>query len=499
VTEKDWTRRQVLVRAGTAAAGTAALGLAGCGGAAVVRHHHAARRAADVQHFVSRPDLRPPAITMFRSMPGKPGYVFLNSPQAGPGQGGAMLLDTAGRLVWFSPVTAGNAVMDFARQSYQGIPVLTWWEGKIVSGHGDGVAVIADSSYRRIHTIRAGAGLMADLHDFVLTPQGTALITAFGTASADLSGVGGPANGTVWSGVVQEIDIPSGNVLFQWDSLDHVAVTESYVTYSGGANAAPFDYFHVNSIAVAADGDLLISARNTCTVYKIARPSGAITWRLGGKKSSFAFGPGARFYWQHDARPLPGGGLSLFDDGASPPKEKRSRAIVLDLDTWRMRATLGRRYVHPVISLLATAMGSAQVLPDGGMFVGWGTEPYFSEFSRDGRLLLDGRLPANDPSYRAFNYAWSGRPADPPAAGARARASGGATVYASWNGATDVRAWTVLAGKTRSSLSEAGSGPRTGFETAITVHSSGPYFAVEPRDANAQVLARSAPVALRGA
>jgi hypothetical protein len=161
-----------------------------------------------------------------------------------------------------------------------------------------------------------------------------------------------------------------------------------------------------------------------------------------------------------------------------------------------MRATLRRQYVHPVISLLAGAMGSAQVLPSGDMFVGWGTEPYFSQFSEDGRLLLDGRLPGGDPSYRAFSYAWSGRPAEPPAVAARARASGGATVYASWNGSTDVRAWTVLGGKTRSSLAEVGSAPRTGFETAITVDSSGPFFAVEPRDASGQALARSAPVAV---
>jgi Arylsulfotransferase (ASST) len=499
LTAQDWTRRQVLTRGGAAAAAAAGLGLVGCGAAALVRDHDAPAPGANVQHFVSRPDLSPPAATMFRTMPDRPGYVFLNTPRAGPGQGGAMLLDTAGRLVWFSPVTAGNSVMDFASQTYQGKPVLTWWEGEIVGGHGRGVAVVADSSYQPIHTIRAGDGQMVDLHEFVITPQGTALVTAFRSVSADLSAVGGPANGEVWAGVVQEIDIPSGKVLFEWDSTDHVPVTESRVTYAGGAGAAPYDYFHLNSISVLPDGDLLISARNTWTIYKIARPSGTISWRLGGKMSSFAMGPGTHFYWQHHARPHPGGTLSLFDDGASPPKEKHSRAIILDLDTARMRVTLRQQYVHPVISLLATAMGSAEVLPDGGMFVGWGTEPYFSQFSHDGRLLLDGRMPTNDPSYRAFSYMWSGRPAEPPAVAARTRATGGATVYASWNGATDVRAWTVLAGKTRTSLAEVGSGPRTGFETAITVGGGGPYFAVEPRDASGRALARSAVVAVHAA
>jgi hypothetical protein len=496
--QADWTRRRVLARAGAAAAGAAGLGLAACAGSAVIRKHdHAAAPDGPVQRFVSRPDLSPPAVTMFRSLPGKPGYVFLNSPRSGPGQGGVMLLDTAGQLVWFSR-GGGNAVMDFACQTYRGTPALTWWEGQIVSGHGEGVAVIADASYQPIHTIRAGSGLMVDLHEFNITPEGTALVTAFRTTTADLSAVGGSARGTVWAGVVQEIDIASGKVLFEWDSLDHVPVTESCVTYTRGSGST-YDYFHVNSIALAPDGDLLVSARNTWTVYKIARPGGTIRWRLGGKNSSFAMGTGTHFYWQHDARPHPDGGLSLFDDGASPPYEKRSRAIVLDVDTSAMRVKLRRQYVHPDISLLATAMGSAQVLSDGGMFVGWGTEPYFSQFSEDGQLLLDGRLPADDPSYRAFTYAWTGRPAEPPAVAARASANGGATVYASWNGATDVRAWTVLAGKTRTSLAEVGSAPRTGFETAITVKSRGPFFAVEPRDATGMALARSAPVAVGAA
>ena len=328
-----------------------------------------------------------------------------------------MICDYNGGLVWFSPSTAQTTKLDFNTQTYRGRPVLTWYEGPVINGHGEGMAVIADTSYRRIHTVSAGSGLKADLHEFVITPQDTALITAYRPVSADLSALGGPASGQVLAGVAQEIDIATGRVLFEWDSLDHVGVTESYKALDGaGTDANPFDYFHINSIAIAPDGDLIISARNTWAVYKITRPGGAIAWRLGGRKSSFAMGPGTRFYWQHDARPHGDSSLSLFDDGAIPQEERQSRGIFLDLDTATMRATLARQYVHPA-PLLARAMGNTQLLPHGNVLVGWGTEPYFSEFTHDGQLVRNGRLPANDPSYRVFVQGWSGVPRRAPGCG----------------------------------------------------------------------------------
>jgi hypothetical protein len=334
---------------------------------------------------------------------------------------------------------------------------------------------------------------MVDLHEFNLTPQGTALLTAYRTSRADLSSVGGPKRSWVLSGVAQEIDVATGKLLFEWDSLDHVPLTESHQGFAGATRSNPYNYFHINSIAVAPDGDLLISGRNTWTIYKVARPSGKIAWRLGGKKSDFALDSSAHFYWQHHVRPHGPDVLSVFDNGAAPPHERHSRALLLDLDTAGRRVTLKQAYIHPGKRLLADAMGSAQLLPDGRMFVGWGTQPYFSEFAPDGRLLLDGQITKDHPSYRSFSYDWTGRPVDRPAVAARTR-SGGATVYASWNGATEVASWTVLAGSAKSSLKSVGSAPRVGFETAVDVSHRGPYFAVEPRDAAGRVLSRSAPV-----
>ncbi|MGH9128883.1 MAG: arylsulfotransferase family protein [Acidimicrobiales bacterium] len=454
----------------------------------------------EVLHFVSRPDLTPPRVTLARPRPPHPAttpsarYIFVTPKgyqTTGPGQAGLMVLDREGKLLWFMPKLAtSESPFDLQVQTYQGKPVLTWWQGTVVNGSGQGECYIADSSYRQIATVQAGNGLKADLHELVLTPQGTALITAYRTTTTDLSAIGGPSKGQVMACQAQEIDVATGKLVFSWDSLDHVPVTE---TEAGLTNKGPFDYFHINSVSLAPDGDLLISARNTWTVYKVSRSSGDIVWRLNGKHSDFTMGKGSHFYWQHHVRAHAGNQLSIFDDAASPPEEAQSRGILLHLDPRTMQASLVRQYVHPA-RLLAGNQGSMQVLSDNRVFIGWGNQPYFSEFLRDGTLVLDGRFPVDDQSYRAFAYDWVGTPTDDPAMAVKPDTTGGVTVFASWNGATQLDSWQVLAGKGPSSLAPAASAPKVGFETPISVDSSCPYFAVVALDTNSTQIGRSKPV-----
>ncbi|HEX3963614.1 MAG TPA: arylsulfotransferase family protein, partial [Trebonia sp.] len=197
--------------------------------------------------------------------------------------------------------------------------------------------------------------------------------------------------------------------------------------------------------------------------------------------------------WQHDARMPEPGLLTLFDNASSPPQEPQSRAMLLNVDTTAMRVTLRHAYTHPA-GLLADNQGSVQLLPDGQVFVGWGAQPYFSQFGSGGELLLDGEMPVDDQSYRAFTSGWTGHPQGKPAVVARTNPARGCAVYVSWNGAADVATWTVLAGKNRSALTAAGSQPRAGFETVISVNSEGPYFAVTAHDAGGNQLGRSATV-----
>ena len=347
-----------------------------------------------------------------------------------------MILDNRGRLVWFS---RDRYATDFKVQTYRGEPVLTWWQGGIVAGHGEGEYVIFDSSYREVRRVRAGNGYKGDLHEFSITPQDTALLTAYAETRADLSPIGGPNDAPVWDGIAQELDLETGEVLFEWHSLDHVGVGESYRPPPEDPDE-PLDYFHINSIEVEPDGNFLIDAKGTYAVYKVDRESGEVLWRLGGKKSDFEMGEGARFAFQHDARRLPDGTISIFDNGSLvfedgiPRAVEESRAIVLELDERKMTASLVREYTHPD-EQHADAAGNLQMLANGDAFVGWGRALAISEFGKDGGLLFDARLPSNNRSYRAFRLPWRGYPTDRPAAVAE-RISEEVEVYASWNGAT---------------------------------------------------------------
>jgi hypothetical protein len=416
-----------------------------------------------------------------------PGYLFL-APKKNVAQAGPLVADNDGEVVWFHPVKPGAA--DFRVQRYQGRPVLTWWQGVSTKGVGRGRYEIFDSSYRRIAEVRAGHGLAGDEHEFLITPRGTALVTVYEKVPQDLSAVGGPGNGFVLDGIVQEIDIATGRVLFEWHSLGNVALTESYLAKIPKDASTPYDYFHINSIEPGPKHTLIVSARHTRAVYEISERTGAIVWRLGGKRSDFEMGPGTRFAWQHDARLHPDGTLTIFDDGAAPAVEKHSRAIVLRLDTHRMTARLVRAYVHPD-GLLSSSQGNMQVLPDGHVLVGWGSEPYVTEFSRAGGVVFDMRFNRGADSYRAYRLAWVGHPTDRPALAVKRGKGDAVTVYASWNGATQVRRWALLAGADDAHLRRILVAPRNGFETPIDVKTKAARVAVQGLDAGGRVLGTS--------
>jgi hypothetical protein len=397
-----------------------------------------------------------------------------------------MIFDNLGRLVWFSK---DRYATDFKVQLYMGEPVLTWWEGEIVAGHGVGEYVIFDDSYREIARVQAGNGYRGDLHEFSITPQDTALLTAYTETQTDLSGIGGPKDGMAWGGIAQELDIETGEVLFEWHSLEHVGVEESYRKPPQDPSTA-LDYFHINSIDIDFDDNLLISAKGTYAVYKIDRESGEVLWRLGGKQSDFEMGPGTKTVSQHDARRQRDGTITIFDNGAPPEVREQSRGIVVDLDMDRMRSTLVREFTLPN-GPLSTSQGNLQVLPNGNVFAGWGSEPYSSEFSHDGTLLFDARFLGSAQSYRAFRLPWSGHPSEDPAVAVERGSDDKVTVYASWNGATEIATWQVLASSDPDRLEPVGSASWRGFETTIIVRTAEPLVAVRARSASGRVIGTS--------
>jgi len=446
---------------------------------------------ADYRSFYTLAGAHPPVMTV--TTPDRDpaaGDVFTtNGP--GPGQYGPLIYTPQGRVVWFQRLPQGEAAENLNVQTDEGRRYLTWWRGHVLSlGFGQGEDVVMDSRYRTVARYAGGNGLPADLHDFRLTGRGIAYTTAYNPIRCDLSQVGGSPSGAIVDNAIQQVDMRTGLVRWEWHSLDHVGAAESEV--EAPSNSTPWDYFHLNSIEPEPDGKILISARSTWAAYQLQGASGQILWRLGGNRSSFAMGPGTRMAWQHDGRVLADGELTFFDDGSNPPIHKQSRAIRVRLDLERKRATLVAAYTHQDPQLLAASQGNAQTLPDGGTLVGYGGVPAISEFASDGSLLFDAHQPYDMSFYRAFRYPWSARPVSPPSVLAALNDTGEETVvHASWNGATGVSSWRVLAGKSPASLTSKAVIGADGFESSTTLPVKYIYAAVQALDAAGRVIGTS--------
>jgi hypothetical protein len=437
--------------------------------------------------------LRPPPLSVLKRSPlDASGYVFI-AQKDGRGAHGPEIVDDKGRPVWFRP--GPDVATDFRVQHYLGNPVLTWWQGAGLGSGEPGIDYIADSSYHVIATVRAGNGLDADGHEFVLTPQDTALITSYHAVPYDLSSLGGPKDGTVIEGVVQEIAVATGRVLFEWHSLDHVSPAESYAPIQPDE---PYDYFHLNAVNLDADGNLIISGRHTWTVYKVDRQTGQILWRLGGKHSDFSLGSGVRFAWQHD--PLPAGKdtIVLFDNGSDGSNQvsPRSRVIWIHLDTAAMSATLEKAISQPQ-GLSVASQGNAQVLDNGDTFVGWGQIGRVSEFNPQGKAVFDALLSGGNDTYRGYRFQWTGQPSGLPTATAHRTARRKTTVHAIWNGATAVARWRILAGRTATRLRPVRTVAWNGLDTAIEIAGVPKEVQVVALGGAGSVIAKSKPVRAR--
>jgi hypothetical protein len=453
--------------------------------------HNPPAAPADYESFYTEPALHAPILTVTGADrdPAAGDIFTTNGP--GPGQYGPLIYTPQGRLVWFGELVGAQTAEDLNVQTYEGQRVLTWWEGRVLQyGFGQGQDLVMNDRYQVIKRLHGGNGLRADLHEFQIRPHGIAYATAFNPIRCDLSRVEGARNGTITDTAIQEIDMNTGLVRWEWHSLDHVAAGESEVEASH--DATPWDYFHLNSIDPRPNGDLLISARSTWAAYQLQAGSGRILWRLGGRKSSFKMGPGTQTAWQHDARVLGNGEITLFDDGANPPIHKQSRGLHIALDFTKMQAHLVASYTHRDPPLLSASQGNMQTLPSGNSLIGYGGLPAITEFAPDGSVLLDAHTPYDMSFYRAFRYPWSALPAKLPLLVASENDTGEETiVHASWNGATGVAAWRVLAGKSEAALSAQATIPALDFESTTILPLKYAYAKVQALDARGHVLGSS--------
>jgi hypothetical protein len=454
-------------------------------------------RSSLTHSFVTEPRFHVPWITRSgKDTDTSQGRIFLSTENYG--QSAAYMVNGKGDLQWWHPAQAapgfgGSAARNTRVEQYQGHRVITFWQGKYVcppcGGRGEGV--ILNSSYQTIHTVTAGNGYQqqgADFHEFTFGHEGseaTAFVQIWSPVEANLTSFGGPPNGMVYDWIIQEIDLATNKVIWEWHALGHVPLRDSYAGCCGVSR--PWDYFHLNSIQQLRSGRILISARHTWAIYSIEKKSGKIAWELGGKHPSFRMGPGTRFYFQHDATLWGGGLLTVFDDGSSPQKEPQSRALEIHLGNHQ--ATLIHAFTHkpPVV---ANNEGSMQLLPNHNVFVGWGagnpSNPrapahYFSEYTPSGRQIFSDGFKRPIESYRAYRLPWTGHPHWAPKIAVRRTSTHNRyNVYASWNGATQVGRWRVLAGPSSTGpFKRLRTVAWSSFETRILVSTPGTHFEVQ--------------------
>lgn len=447
-------------------------------------------KPGDVQFFHTEPGVRAPSVWVTASSPGAAqGDVFV-APYSGPGQDGPMIFDGSGNIVWFHPLPNNTKATNLQVQYYEDKPVLTWWQGYVPpQGFGLGEEVVVGSNYQTLFHVHAGNGYLADLHDFHLATGNTALLTVFNTIRCNLQSVGGPRGAALTDGVFQEVDLKTRLVRREWHSADHVSPTQSNSGASSSTLEWPYDYFHINSVRRRLGDGFLISSRNTSALYLLDPVTEQVEVQIGGKHPSVKMGSGTSTAYQHDAEELPNGEISIFDNGGVPMVHPQSRGIVVALDPQARTATLVAQYEHPK-PLKAGSQGNMQLLENGNYFIGWGPEPYVSEFTPSGTLVFDARFPHSTESYRGYRFPWSATPAEAPAVAA-ANGKTGVTVYASWNGATTVATWRVLAGSNVNRLAPVTSAPKGGFETSIPVSGKPTYIAVQALDAAGNVLGTS--------
>ncbi|KAE8356255.1 ASST-domain-containing protein [Aspergillus coremiiformis] len=410
--------------------------------------------------FQSRPDIRAPImdISLKNDTLITPGYIFLapyETELPGP-----YIYDNDGNLVWSgADGSISELFHDLQVCPYNGTDHLCYFQGKQIGGYARGRHIILNKDYAPATTVQTGNGLtLSDMHEFNMVNTTTVLIAVYQPRRYALGAYNiSKDKGWAMDGVFQEIDIPSGKVLFEWKSLDHVPVSESYtplglnpVVGDGLSNATAWDYFHLNSVDKNADGDYLVSARHTSCIYKISGKDGSVKWRLGGMNASikqldynFSSQHDARFQKENDTVTV----ISLFDNASNIYRNTSSTSsgIIVSIDHRTNTSRLLKRYQAPGAGILSTSQGNLQILPNKHRFLGWGSNPSISEHTEDGTAIFFATL--NNPktmNYRAFRFNWTGQPSDKPALRTYAASPGSATtLWVSWNGATTVDHWNL--------------------------------------------------------
>jgi Arylsulfotransferase (ASST) len=465
--------------------------------------------------FVSAPKLHPPKLSTDVKTQGSklaPGYFMVTNfkdlafKQPLTGQSGPLILDHNLQPVWFDNVGPNVLASNLKAQTYNGKPVLSWWQG-VVTGTGSttsGEDVVVDQHYRHVATLKGADGWVISQHEMIIS-GGNAWVTSYKTVTMNLTPYGGSANGQVLDCAVQEYNLATGQLLYTWDALNpggtpNIPLSQSEQKPFPGV---PWDAYHINSIQLTGNETFLVSMRDTWSAYLVNRTTNAIEWTVSGDPthSTFTLPRNAQFHWQHDVELHGGDVLTVFNDncclikGSSNGRAEfatpngKTVALVIKLDLTKHTGGVAHTYssTHPYD---ASYLGNIQQLPNGNVSISWGNQPFFSEQSKTGKTLLDAVWPKPDLNYRTYVQKWVGIPYFPPSGAVRNNGSR-ATIYASWDGDTQVVSWRVLAGSSAKSLKAVATAAKTGFETTIPLTGSFKAYKVQALDSHHHVLGTS--------
>lgn len=456
--------------------------------------------------FKSRPDLAVPKlnITIPAGKNTSPGYIFAapfsgyaNNKNHGPRQAGPYIFTDEGELVWSGFSYFSDWATNFQYGRVHGEDVLFSFEGTHNPnyGHGHGHITFLDQNYETVKELRAGKHKIADKHEFHIIDEKTALIEIYQPTVKDLTPYGASSEQQwIVNAFFQEIDLETGKVLFEWSALDWVSPEESVIPVNGGQAGAGFnssdawDYFHINSVDKDAEGNYIVSARDTSALYKISGKTGEVIWKLGGlpDKTNSSFTSDFTFSFQHHARFLSTDGpvqrISFYDNSAHGTENKDGKVVsysktssgkIIDVNTETWEAKLVQDFLPPD-DLLSKSQGSTQVLPDGHVIVNWGSSGAVTEFTPDGEPIFhayfdSGFLGDKVENYRAFKYNWTGIPNEDIAVAGKISDDGDTLIYVSWNGDTNTKKWRFYSSEGHGKKVYLGETKRTGFETVFKV------------------------------
>lgn len=408
------------------------------------------------------------------------GSYLLITPRGKVAESTPMILDVNGSLVWAATKKYGQ-VYNLQVQSYKGQEYLTFWAGDdTVGGHGVGTHYMLDQQYREQYRIKAANGLGADLHAFTITANDTALISIYDKKFADVESMPGyHRKGWIWDSVFQELDLQTGEAIFEWRASDHIDVSKSYHPIGEMEESDPRDVYHINSVRKDTLGNFLVSSRYLRAVLYIDGITGKVLWQLGGKDNSFhdlSNGTATTFLGQHDADILEHEDshnhgkkthfITFFNNNAdwdnTTDIQSKGARIEISLDDMTARLDLSlstsnsNSTTRPILS---SSQGSYQTLPNGHIVLGYGFNAAMAEFSETGELLCSmlfqpsSRFDTGDvQSYRNLRFNWTGFPRDtkPSLVGefdgsssssSSSSSEGDVKLYMSWNGATEVSRW----------------------------------------------------------